>query len=1820
MDIMAWLGGWRGGVRGAVVVFCLLGAAPAGAVTIDWVTVGDPGNAADDTGYGAVSGEFRIMQFEWTNSQYVEFLNAVDPSGTNPNAVYNADMGSSARGGISFDSGAASGSKYAVKPNMGDKPVNYVTWFNAARVANWLHNGQGSGGTETGAYTLNNATTGNAPAVNPGALYFLPTEDQWYKAAYYKGGGTNAGYWDYGTQSDATPTSVSANSIGDGSAGSTGNFANYDFGADWNGQNGNMTTVGTNGGGSAYGSFDMSGNVYEWNDLTGVSGSTRGLRGGGWDDVGAGGVSSATRFTNPPSDERLNSGFRLASYASNNALQFDGIDDYVQLPDSLSSDAISGKEAITIEYWYKGSALNSPVRFQDDSGNYVVAGWSGTSFIISSDGGSGNGLSFESEDVISDGQWHHVAMTWQRNTANGFALYLDGRLYASRDSADVTLPTIVGNNNYANLGALHSNTSSSWSEFLNGSLDEVRIWSDVRTAEEITDNMYTELAGNEANLLAYYDFNEASGTTITDRFPNSFDGTTKPDGQTLSRVEFINTPKISNTYTYEQLNKLTADDGAADDAYGYGVAIDGNYAVVGAFKQDTGGVDAGAAYIYKKNGSGDYIQIQKIQSSDIEVDDKFASKVAIYGDYVFIGAQNEDTGALDAGALYIFKNDGNDTFTQFQKVQASVVTGEARFGTSMATDGNYLVVGAANENSNRGAAYIFRKDSSGNFNEISKITASDAEDNDYFGYDVAVSGNYVVVGASAEDTGGANAGAAYIFKNNGADTYTQTQKIQSSDIAAGDNFGQEVSIDGAYIVAGAPFQDTNAAASGAAYIFKDNGSGTFTEIQKLKVPIPIANAQFGRSVFVKGDYILVAAHNENSGQGALYTFKTDGNDIFTQTQRFQASDPANNALFGYPVATDGENIIAGAHGVNGNGFTGAAYVFKPFVDASFAENGTGTVVDIDAINATSFSISGTDVSLFNIDTTTGVITFKTAPDYESPTDNGTDNVYDLEVTAVNGFGTTYTSTLVITVTDVDETDTDGDGVPDAQETIDGTDPDNPRSYLDTDGDGVPDMFEGAPWSSGNINVADAVDSDGDGISDYAEQYPNTFNNPPTVASAAVTSATVDVQYNYGIETSDLDKDLLSWTSVTVPAWLTFSSQIVQTSFVGTGARPANTGDGTNQSVDGTSAPASVIQTGNAVHGNNKLFFTDKEEFGIRYVDANGNIQTWYQGDGSYLSFNPKGIAYDPDNDVIYAGDYAKSDIVKIDSSGLKTVVSDLPERFMLGLALNADGTKLYASARTAIYEIDLSNNDPNSNYTRVVGTGARGYSDTGTATTSQVNQPHAMAFDSAGRLVFTDRFNDVIRRVDLSANTIETIAGSPGANVAAGDGGLASNATFQDPSGLVMNSRDEIFISERLSKRIRKIDNSGNISLYHTITGVGSFADDLAISSDGELYLLTSFLVAQVAVEATLTGTPSAGDVGVHDVSLTLTDSVVDVSYDFQITVLGDTDGDEVPDQQETNDNTDPNDANDYLDDDSDLVPDYTEALQGTDATDANSYLDSDGDGVPDYIEGQQGTDPNDASSIQDTDGDGYPDYIENAAGSDPNNAAGTPTDTDGDGVPDVIEQLQGTDPNDANSVQDSDGDGVPDYVESQEGTDPLGADTDGDGVGDKADAFPNAVTETFVNDVTLQTIPPSKYSSCSITTLLTREIPTSYLSVAHNGNGLGVTFRLSGCSPETMTVIIDLGTAPPAGAVAYKIDNEGVWTAISGATIAGSVVSYSITDNDGVLDEDNDLGDILDPMTVAVPYSEPTPVPTLSSPLLALLTLLMYSLGWRVCRMYQHP
>lgn len=187
-----------------------------------FVTVGDIGNSPDSSGYGAVSYSYGIQQNLLTNTEYVLFLNAVDAAGTNPYSIYNPTMSSSARGGISFDGNLPNGEKYYTKPNMSNKPVNFINWYNAARYCNWLHNGKpnqpaGATTTENGSYTLNNNI--GFPSRNSGATYFIPKEDEWYKAAFYKGGGVSSGYWDYATQSDILPSAVCALPNGDGDPG-----------------------------------------------------------------------------------------------------------------------------------------------------------------------------------------------------------------------------------------------------------------------------------------------------------------------------------------------------------------------------------------------------------------------------------------------------------------------------------------------------------------------------------------------------------------------------------------------------------------------------------------------------------------------------------------------------------------------------------------------------------------------------------------------------------------------------------------------------------------------------------------------------------------------------------------------------------------------------------------------------------------------------------------------------------------------------------------------------------------------------------------------------------------------------------------------------------------------------------------------------------------------------------------------------------------------------------------------------------------------------------------------------------------------------------------------------------------------------------------------------------------------------------------------------------------------------------------------------------------------------------------------------------------
>lgn len=281
---------------------------------MDWVTVGNAGNAADPTtGFGSVGYEYRIGTYEVTNSQYAAFLNRVAAS--DPHGLYSTSMGSNARGGITR-SGSAGSYTYSVKPNMGDKPVNFVSWFDAARMSNWMTNGQGSGGTESGVYTFTGATSISGitrDLSNPNQV-FIPNEDEWYKAAYHQPfsqGGDADNYWLYATQSNSLPIVASATGTGD-VANPGQDVVNYLNGADWNGQDGNVTTVGSAGSTSFYGAFDMNGNVWEWNETL-IVGSSRGLRGGSFSNVEGVLRSSGRSFLNPTNDLNPFSGFRLAS-------------------------------------------------------------------------------------------------------------------------------------------------------------------------------------------------------------------------------------------------------------------------------------------------------------------------------------------------------------------------------------------------------------------------------------------------------------------------------------------------------------------------------------------------------------------------------------------------------------------------------------------------------------------------------------------------------------------------------------------------------------------------------------------------------------------------------------------------------------------------------------------------------------------------------------------------------------------------------------------------------------------------------------------------------------------------------------------------------------------------------------------------------------------------------------------------------------------------------------------------------------------------------------------------------------------------------------------------------------------------------------------------------------------------------------------------------------------------------------------------------------------------------------------------------------------
>ena len=419
-------------------------------------------------------------------------------------------------------------------------------------------------------------------------------------------------------------------------------------------------------------------------------------------------------------------------------------------------------------------------------------------------------------------------------------------------------------------------------------------------------------------------------------------------------------------------SKLTADDGANNDEFGYSVAVDGDTVVVGAYQhditddQDITSGDAGAAYVFTEV-DGVWSQAAKLTASVPAPGDKFGYSVAVDGDTVVVGAYQhditDDQGITsgDAGAAYVFTKpttgDGWADWDDPNKVDkaeltAKLIASDAAtgdyFGYSVAVDGDVVVVGAStgdrtdtggNTITDSGAAYVFTK-VAGGWSQVAKLTASDGAANDEFGVSVAIEGDTVVVGAHQHDANSNSAaGASYIFTkpatgwaNDPDINYrTETARLTAPDGAANDEFGISVAIHGDEenrdtVVVGAHQHDITddqgitSGDAGAAYVFKgDPYSGKWSYAAKLTASDAAPGDEFGISVAVDGSTVVVGAYLYNRADGVVpdsgstYVFARDSDTgVWSQTLNLAAPNSNQDDRFGYSVAVDAGTLLAGA--------------------------------------------------------------------------------------------------------------------------------------------------------------------------------------------------------------------------------------------------------------------------------------------------------------------------------------------------------------------------------------------------------------------------------------------------------------------------------------------------------------------------------------------------------------------------------------------------------------------------------------------------------------------------------------------------------------------------------------------------------------------------------------------------------------------------------------------------------------------------------------------------------------------------------------------
>jgi hypothetical protein len=387
-----------------------------------------------------------------------------------------------------------------------------------------------------------------------------------------------------------------------------------------------------------------------------------------------------------------------------------------------------------------------------------------------------------------------------------------------------------------------------------------------------------------------------------------------------------------------EIDRLLASDGAADDWFGYGVAVSGDTIIVGAPEEDENGDYAGAAYAFRFDGA-EWTPEQKLLASGGAAHDWFGQAVAVSGNAALISAPSDQHDESAWGAAYVFRFNGS----QWGQEQRLIPEGEGAdsFSTALALDGNVALVGApfAWNPCVLGTVYVFRYNGS-SWDQEQQLLPSPCPDGDIhsFGRAVALDGTVAVAGAPEDDENGTNSGSAHVFRFNGS-SWQHEQKLLASDGGAFDDFGEAVAVSGNVVVVGASGTDDNGSASGSVYVFRFNGA-SWVQAPKLLASDGTSGNDFGAFVAAGGDALLAGADE------SAYLFRFNG-ATWAEDQKLVSSDHASNDAFGWSVDLDGDLAVIGArlNDVNGSD-SGSAYAYHGVRGLDCNTNGAADACDI----------------------------------------------------------------------------------------------------------------------------------------------------------------------------------------------------------------------------------------------------------------------------------------------------------------------------------------------------------------------------------------------------------------------------------------------------------------------------------------------------------------------------------------------------------------------------------------------------------------------------------------------------------------------------------------------------------------------------------------------------------------------------------------------------------------------------------------------------------------------------------------------------------